>query len=390
MARTSRLAGRFAESVIRRSTVWSVQHGAINLAQGFPDDEAPREVTRRAIEAIAGGRNQYSDTWGTADLRQAVADRMNRDHGLGVDGAGQVTVTCGATEAMAAALLATVDPGDEVIVLEPSYENFRPQCLIAGARPVAVPLAGPRFDLDRDRLSDAFSGRTAAILLNNPNNPCGKVFSRDDLQFVAGLCARHDAVAISDEVYEHMVYDGLRHHCLASIEGLEGRWIVVSSCSKTFHVTGWRIGYAVSDPERTRGIRRCHDFLTGMAATPLQDACVAALGLGEAYYAWLLEHYTRKRLLLVDALNEVGLDCSAPEGAYYVLADMGRFDFEDSVAFCQYLMATIGVAAVPWPSFYSDRGLGKTRLRFTFSKSEETIRSAVERLRRLAEAPRES
>jgi aspartate/methionine/tyrosine aminotransferase len=388
--RMSRLAGQFTESVIRRSTIWSRQHGAVNLAQGFPEDDAPEELKARAIDAILSGRNQYSDTWGTAEIRDAVAIKMNRFYGLDLAGAENVTVTCGATEAMQASLLAVVDPGDEVILFEPSYENFRAQILIARGQPVSVPLVGANFELDRDRLADAFTDRTAAILVNNPNNPCGKVFSSEELELIASLCRRHGVVAIADEVYEHMVYDGLAHRCLATVPGYDENWIVVSSCSKTYHVTGWRIGYAVAPPELTHAVRRCHDFLSGVAATPFQDAAVAALGFDDAYYAWLRDHYDRKRSLMVEVLNRVGLACPTPRGAYYVLADMADFAFHDSVEFCQYLLREVGVAAVPWTSFYSLPEHGRTRLRFTFSKSEDTIHQAAVRLERLTDAPRKA
>jgi aminotransferase len=373
----------FTESVIRRSSVWSVEHRAINLAQGFPDDETPQDLKLAAIDAIAKNRNQYSDTWGTPALRQAVADKMNRFYGLQVNGDEHVTITCGATEAMMAALLAVVDPGDEVIILEPAYENFRPHCLIARAKPVYVPLAKSSFDLDREALAEAFTERTAAVIINNPNNPSGKVFSEADLSFIADLCQMHDVVGISDEVYEHMVFDGRKHICLASVHGLHDRWIVVSSCSKTYFMTGWRIGYAVSNSSFTTAIRRCHDFLSGAAPTPLQDAAAVALGFDNGYYSWLAEHYAKKRALLVDNLRRVGLACELPEGAYYVLADMSAFPFADSVEFCRYLLTEIGVVGVPWPSFYAHREIGQYRVRFTFSKTVETILSAVDRMKRL-------
>jgi aminotransferase len=383
--RTSHLVEHFTESVIRRSSVWSREHHAVNLSQGFPEDDCVEELKRAASESILRGRNQYSDTWGTEEVRQAIAEKMNRFYGLLLSGHDNVTVTCGATEAMQAALLAVVNPDDEVIHFEPSYENFRPQILIARGKPVPVPLVGPDFALDGDRLADAFSERTAAIIVNNPNNPCGKVFSADELALLAELCQRHRVVAIGDEVYEHMVYDGRAHLCLATIPGLADNSIVVSSCSKTYHVTGWRVGYAVACPELTDAVRRCHDFLSGVAPTPFQDAVISALRFGEDYYVRLKEHYDRKRALLVNVLRQAGLACSPPQGAYYVLADMSAFDFEDSVAFCNYLLRQVGVAAVPWTSFYSTPGPGRTHVRFTFSKSVETIQEAAHCLERLAE-----
>jgi aspartate/methionine/tyrosine aminotransferase len=277
MAPRSTLVTQFTESVIRRSTVWATKHQAVNLAQGFPDDESPRELKLAAIEAIVNNRNQYSDPWGTERLRHAVAEKMNRIYGLNLDGNDNVTITCGSTEAMMASLLACTNPGDEVILFEPCYENFRPQCLIARLKPVLVPLEGPNYELNPTTLKDAFSDRTSVIIVNNPNNPCGKVFSRDELNLIADLCEKHDAVAISDEVYEHIVFDGHEHICLASLDRFHDRCIVVSSCSKTYFVTGWRIGYAVASAQLTSSIRRCHDFLTGVAPTPFQDAQAVAL-----------------------------------------------------------------------------------------------------------------
>lgn len=387
MPQLAELVSQFTESVIRRSTVWSFEHSAVNLAQGFPDDETPHDLKQAAVDAILGNRNQYSDTWGTERLRQAIADNVNRRYQLEVNGREHVTVTCGATEAMMAALLAVVNPGDEVIMFEPTYENFRPHCFIARAKPVLVPLRGAEYTIDYEALSNAFTSNTAAIIVNNPNNPSGKVFTKEELAFIGNLCQKHDAVAISDEVYEHMVFDGRKHICLASVDEFRDRWIVVSSCSKTYFVTGWRIGYAIAAKDFTAGIRRCHDFLSGVAPTPFQDAAAVAVQFDQNYYDWLLDHYTAKRKLLVETLNSVRLTCSPPQGAYYVLADMSRYDFNDSVDFCDYLLKTLGVGAVPWPSFYSHAELGRYRLRFTFSKTAEAIERAGERLRSLSAAP---
>jgi aminotransferase len=387
MPKSAQLVSQFTESVIRRSTVWSIQHGAVNLSQGFPDDETPKELKQAAVDAILGNRNQYSDTWGTEQFRQAIADKVNLLYGLNVNGKENVTVTCGATEAMMASLLAVVNPGDEVIMFEPTYENFRPHCFIARAKPILVPLREPDYGLDREALSNAFTEKTAAIIINNPNNPSGKVFTREELTFIANLCQQHDAVAISDEVYEFMVFDGRQHICLGSLDEFDDRWIVVSSCSKSYFITGWRIGYAISKAEFTNGIRRCHDFLSGVAPTPFQDAATVAVGFDQNYYDWLLKHYTAKRKLLVDILNSANLKCSLPEGAYYVLADMAAYDFNDSVEFCDYLMKQVGIAAVPWPSFYSRPELGKYRLRFTFSKTVDAIQLASDRLKALSKSP---
>lgn len=383
MAFTSELMSQFTESAIRRSTVWSIQHDSINLAQGYSEDDAPSELKQAAIDAVSNNRNQYSDTWGTAPLREAVADKTNRFYGTSINGRDHVTITCGATESMMASLLSVVNPGEEVIIFEPAYENFRAHCLLARAKPVFVPLTEVDYEIDRSALENAFSDNTAAIIINNPNNPCGKVFSRKELRYIAELCRKHDTVAISDEVYEHMVFDGREHVCLASIDDFQDRWIVVSSCSKSYYITGWRIGYALSTPEITNAIRRCHDFLSGVAPTPLQDAAALALGFNDVYYTRLLAHFDKKRKLLVEILQDVQLSCTPPDGAYYILADMSAYDFEDSTAFCDYLLKEIGVTAVPWTSFYSHYDIGKHRVRFTFSKSEEMIREAGKRLQAL-------
>lgn len=388
MPDTSELVAKFTESLIRRSTIYAIEHGAINLSQGFPDDETPRELKQAAIDAIAANRNQYTDTWGTEPLRQAIADKANRFYGLGVNARDNVTVTCGATEAMMASLLAVVNPGDRVIVFEPAYENFRPHCLIAHAEPVFVPLVGANYEVNFDMLASAFDERTSAIIINNPNNPSGKVFTLEELRRIGELCQRHDVVAISDEVYEHMVFDNKTHICLGSVDEFRDHWIVVSSCSKTYFVTGWRIGYAISNSRFTQGIRRCHDYLSGVAATAFQDAAAVAVNFDQGYYTWLLEHYSKKRKLLVDILNNAGLKSAPPEGAYYVLADMSVYDFPDSVAFYEYLMREVGVVCVPWISFYTHAELGKHRVRFTFSKSIEAIQNAATRLQLLSKAPR--
>lgn len=380
MSRISTLSQQFTESVIRRSTIWSHQFQAANLSQGIPDDETPSELKQRAIEAISKDRNQYSDTWGTDELRQSVAVKSNRFYNLHLNGHQHVTITCGATEAMMASLLAVVEPENEVIIFDPSYENYRAQVLIARAKPVFVPLNPHTLKIDEDKLTDAFNDRTAAIIINNPNNPSGKVFDYPELELIADLCIRYNVTAISDEVYEHMVFDGRDHICLASVMQHKANWIVVSSCSKTFSMSGWRVGYSVAPTATTAAIRRCHDFLSVAAATPFQDAAVIAFGFDEEYYSWLLAHYENKRDTLVSLLNEVGLICEKPQGAYYALADISNFEFDDSVEFCDFLAKEVGVAAVPGTAFYSDAKIGRHKIRFTFCKSEETLELARTRL----------
>lgn len=375
----SKVIAQFNESVIRRTTIHARQYQAINLAQGFPDEDTPQEFKQVAIDAIAAGRNKYADTWGVEQLRDAVVRKMKNLYGVDIDPAKNVTVTCGSTESMAATLFALIDPGDEVILFEPAYENFIPQCRLARAKPVTIPLTGDAFAFDRDQLANAFNSNTKAIILNNPNNPSGKVFSQDELAFIGQLCVQHGAYVIADEVYEHLVYDGRKHHTLASISACGANWIVMSSCSKTYFMTGWRVGYVIAPQETTNGIRRCHDFLTGMAPTPLQDAAAIALGVPDRFYESLRTRFGERRKRLVKILNDLELACVPPEGAYYVLADMSRYDFPTSTEFCEYLLKQVGVAAVPWRSFYADPA-GRHKVRFTFSKSTDNLVEAGRRM----------
>lgn len=370
----------FTESVIREMTRLALVHGAINLAQGFPDFPAPDAVKEAAIEAIRADHNQYAITWGAKRLRDAIAAKTLRFYGYEPDPEREITVSCGATEAMMAALLATINPGDEVIVFEPFYENYVPDAAISGAQLVYVPLEEPNFAVDPERLRAAFSPRTKAIIVNTPNNPSGRVFTLAEMEAIAALCREFDALCITDEIYEHILYDEHTHISMAALPGMRERTITISGMSKTFSVTGWRIGYLIAPPELTDGIRKVHDFLTVGAPAPLQEAASVALSFDDTFYEGLRGMYVAKREILLRALTDVGFDVVRPEGAYYIMADIRPFGATDDVEFSRFLTSEIGVAPVPGSSFYHNQALGRTKIRFTFSKNEETLNLAAERL----------
>jgi aspartate/methionine/tyrosine aminotransferase len=376
----ARTAG-FTESVIREMTRLNAIHGGINLAQGFPNFSAPQVLKDAAKRAIDADINQYAITWGAKSLRDALSRTYAELYGMTVDPETMLTVTCGATEAMISTLLALVDPRDEVIVLEPFYENYGPDADIAGARPVYVPLRPPENVFDRDELRKAFGPRTKAIIVNTPNNPTGRVFTRDELTFVASLCIEHDVVAVTDEIYEHIRYEG-EHIPMATLPGMAERTVTISGASKTFSVTGWRVGWIVAPPELTSGIRKVHDFVTVGAPAPLQEAVAVGLGLGRAYYDSLSTEYRQRRDLLVGALETAGFAPRRPEGAYYVLCDITPFGFDDDTKFARWLVSEVGVSGVPGSSFYSEPALGKHLIRFTFCKTHDVLEAAAERLAR--------
>jgi aminotransferase len=377
----------FTESVIREMTRVAQQHGAINLAQGFPDFPMPAPMKEAACAAIRGDVNQYAITWGAAPLRLGIAEKYRRWYDLEVDPDREVTVTCGATEAMAAVFLALLDPGDEVVVLEPYYENYGPDAILAGATPVFVPLEAPDWRLDPERLRAAFGPKTRAIIVNTPHNPTGRVLTRDEITLIAELCREHDVWAITDEIYEHIRYAG-NHHPIATWPGMRERTITISGLSKTFSCTGWRLGYAVAPPEITGAIRKVHDFLTVGAPAPLQAAAAAGLAFDADYYNHLALDYRARRDFLCRALAEAGFRFSLPEGAYYVLADFSELSGDDDVTFAHWLAREAGVATVPGSSFYSDPALGRHLVRFAFCKKAETLEAAAERLVTLGAAAR--
>jgi len=379
----ARTAG-FTESVIREMTRLNAVHNGINLAQGFPNFAAPQALKEAAKRAIDADINQYAITWGAKSLRDALSRTYAELYGMSVDPETMLTVTCGATEAMISTLLALVDPGDEVIVLEPFYENYGPDTDIAGARPVYVPLRPPENVFDRDELRKAFGPRTKAIIVNTPNNPTGRVFTRDELTFIASLCIEHDVVAVTDEIYEHIRYEG-EHIPIATLPDMAERTVTISGASKTFSVTGWRVGWIVAPPELTAGIRKVHDFVTVGAPAPLQEAVAEGLALGRPYYDSLATEYRKRRDLLVPALEAAGFAPRRPEGAYYVLCDITPFGFDDDTAFARWLVSEVGVAGVPGSSFYSEAGLGKHLIRFTFCKTHDVLDAAAERLMRTRE-----
>lgn len=363
------------------------QHGAINLAQGFPDFPAPEGLKEAACDAIRRDVNQYAITWGTKSLREALARKYARWNGMQVDPERSITVTCGATEAMISALLATVNPGDEVVIFEPFYENYGPDAILSGAVPRFVPLRPPDWTFDEAELAAAFSDRTRAVILNTPNNPTGKVFSREELEFIASLCLRHDALAITDEVYEHIVYPGAKHVSMATLDGMSERTITTSALSKTFSITGWRIGTVVAPPEITGAVRKVHDFLTVGAPHPLQEAAAWLLDHAGNYFDGLAGEYLERRNVFFEGARAAGLELARePQGAYYVMCDIVKYGFENDTRFAQWLVKEVGVAVVPGSSFYQDPKQGHTLVRFSFCKKLETLREACRRLGCLAQA----
>ena len=381
----------FTESVIREMTRQAMQYGAVNLAQGFPDFPAPREIKESAQEAIAGDVNQYAITWGAKNLRDAIARQMQQWQGISVDPERELTVCCGSTEAIVSTLLAVCNAGDEVIIFEPFYENYGPDSIISGAKPRFVKLHPPEtaedeWVFDPRELRSAFHNNTKAIVVNTPNNPTGKVFTRPELELIRDLCVEFNVLAITDEIYEHILYDGAQHISIASLDGMRERTVTINGMSKTYAVTGWRVGWTVAPPEITNAIRKVHDFLTVGAPAPLQEAGATALSLPPVYYQQLAEGYRRRRDRLVPSLTEAGFRCYRPRGAYYVMTDISSFGFRDDVAFTQYLVKEIGVAAVPGSSFYNNPRDGAQQVRFAFCKRDETLDEAARRLGRLRRA----
>jgi aspartate/methionine/tyrosine aminotransferase len=385
------LSGRvehFTESVIREMTRQAMLHSAVNLAQGFPDFPAPAEIKQAAQEAVAADINQYAITWGAKSLRNAIARKAKDWQGIAADPEKNITVCCGSTEAMISTLLAVCNPGDEVVIFEPFYENYGPDSILSGAKPRFVKLRPPDsaeegWAFDERELRSVFHNHTKAIILNTPNNPTGKVFTREELELIRDLCVEFNVLAITDEIYEHIIYDGVRHISIASLDGMQDRTITINGLSKTYSVTGWRVGWTIAPANITDAIRKVHDFLTVGAPAPLQEAGAVALDLPDSYYQTLADNYRTRRDHLIPALTEVGFRCFTPRGAYYVMTDISRFGFADDVAFTQHLVKDIGVAAVPGSSFYNNPRDGAHQVRFAFCKRDQTLDEAGRRLRSL-------
>lgn len=393
--RIGQKVSRFTESVIREMTRQAVVHGAVNLSQGFPDFPAPADIKEAACQAIRADLNQYSITWGARNFRQAIAQKTLEYLGVEVDPEREVVVTCGSTEGMIATMMALVDPGEEVIVFEPYYENYGPDAILSGAVTRYVTLYPPGssgsdetprdvWHFDPEELRAAFNERTKAIIINTPHNPTGKVFTREELQLIADLCIEHEVIALTDEIYEHIWYPHperqVEHISMISIEGMRERTVAINSLSKTYSVTGWRVGYAIGAPDLINAVRQVHDFLTVGAASPLQDAGAYALKLPADYYQGLQSEYLTRRNFLRDTLVEVGFGCDQPDGAYYLMTDISNFGFENDLRFTEYMIREVGVAVVPGSSFFRRPELGAQRVRFCYCKREETLQKAAERL----------
>jgi aminotransferase len=377
---TSDKAARFTESVIREMTRLANAHGAVNLSQGFPDFPAPEELKEAAARAIAANINQYAVTWGAPGFRRAIAAKFERSYGVAVNADTEVTVCCGGTEAMVASLMALLNPGDEVVTFEPFYENYGPDAILAGAVPRFVTLRPPDWSFDPDELRKAFTSRTRAIIMNSPHNPTGKVFSREELNLIASLCREFDAIAVTDEIYEHILYDGNVHIPMATLKDMKDRTITINSMSKTYSVTGWRVGWTIAPEWITGAIRKVHDFLTVGAAAPLQEAGAVALALPVSYYDELNARYAERRARMLGILDACGFTVYRPGGAYYTMVDTRRLGYVHDVEFARFLVTEIGVAVVPGSSFYQDPEKGRTQVRFAFSKKMETFDDAERRL----------
>jgi len=378
----------FTESVIREMTRQAMLYNAVNLAQGFPDFSAPPEIKEAARQAISADVNQYAITWGAKSLRNAIARQMGVWQGITVDPENEITVSCGSTEAMISTLLAVCNAGDEVVIFEPFYENYGPDSVLSGAKPKFVKLRPPKTDdgewtFDEKELRRAFDKHTKAIIVNTPNNPTGKVFTRAELELIRDLCVEFDVLAITDEIYEHILYDGTEHISMISLEGMRDRTVTINGMSKTYSVTGWRVGWAVAPEKITNAIRKVHDFLTVGAPAPLQEAGAAALSLPPEYYKKLAEGYCTRRDHLMPALASAGFKCFRPRGAYYVMTDISAFGYKDDVSFAKFLVQEIGIATVPGSSFYRDPRDGAKQVRFAFCKKPETLDEAARRLGKL-------
>ena len=378
MRELSSRTASFTDSVIRRMTRISLQYGAINLSQGFPDFDPPNEITDRLAQVAKSGPHQYALTWGAQNFREALAKKQEHFSGMKIDPDREIVVTCGSTEAMMASMMTVVNPGDKVAVFSPFYENYGADAILSGAEPIYIPLVPPEFTFDADRLEATFKEGAKALILCNPSNPCGKVFTYEELKVIAQLAVKYDAYVITDEVYEHIVYEPHKHIYLATLPGMRERTIMCNSLSKTYSITGWRLGYVIASPEIIDRVKKVHDFLTVGAAAPLMEAAVTGLQFGDEYYRELQAHYTHMKELFVGGLKELGFSFHEPQGAYYVLMDVSEFGVKNDVEFCEWLAREVGVGAVPGSSFFRENI--HDYIRFHFAKKDETLRAALERL----------
>ena len=379
MKKLSTRTETFTDSVIRRMTRISLQYGAINLSQGFPDFDPPREITDRLAEVAGEGPHQYALTWGAQNFREALARKQEHFRGMKVDPNAEITVTCGSTEAMMAAMMSVCNPGDKVVIFSPFYENYGADTILSGAEPIYVPLIPPDYRFDGNVLEQAIKqDGVKALVLCNPSNPCGKVFTYEELKVIADLAVKYDIYVITDEVYEHILYKPHEHICIATLPGMRERTIICNSLSKTYSITGWRLGYVIASPEITDRIKKVHDFLTVGAAAPLMEAAVVGLNFPDSYYQELQRHYTHMRALFTEGLEQIGLPFTKPQGAYYVMVDISEFEYESDVQFCEDLARKVGVGAVPGSSFF--REPENRYIRFHFAKQDATLQGALDRL----------
>ena len=381
MRELSKRTENFTDSVIRRMTRISLQHGAINLSQGFPDFDPPKEITDRLKEVADKGPHQYALTWGAQNFREALAKKQEHFSGMKVDPDKEIVVTCGSTEAMMASMMSIVNPGDKVAVFSPFYENYGADAILSGAEPIYIPLVPPAFSFDPNLLEDAFKKGAKALILCNPSNPCGKVFTKEELEIIAKLAIQYDCYVITDEVYEHIIYEPYQHTYLATLPGMRARTITCNSLSKTYSITGWRLGYVIASPEIVERVKKVHDFLTVGAAAPLMEAAVTGLNFPDEYYRDLQAHYTHMKELFTGGLKQLGFSYTEPQGAYYVLMDVSEFGVTDDVAFCEWLAKEVGVGAVPGSSFFKEDV--HNYIRFHFAKKDETLHAALDNLERL-------
>ena len=378
MPELSRRTDTFTDSVIRRMTRVSLKYNAVNLSQGFPDFEPPKEILNRLAEVAHEDFHQYSITWGAQNFREALAEKQSRLMGRTIDANSEIVVTCGSTEAMMAAMMTVANPGDKVIVFSPFYENYGADTILSGAEPIYVPLYPPEFNFNADELENAFKQHPKALILCNPSNPCGKVFTYDELKIIADLAEKYDTFVITDEVYEHIVYEPNKHVYFSSLPNMYERTISCSSLSKTYSITGWRLGYIIAPPNIIEVAKKVHDFLTVGAAAPLQEAAVTGLKFGDDYYKWLQDKYTHKRDLFLTGLDDIGIAHTVPQGAYYILLDISEFGFDSDLEFCEVLAKDVGVGAVPGSSFFRENVNNLVRLHF--AKKDDTLNEALNRL----------